>query len=166
MATRAQPGASGAPESAGDDLSRALRRLFDLAEEARRVLAERVDLPPSDVRLLEHLMAASLSGGSLGPSALAERLGVTPAAATQALDRLERVGHVRRQPHPTDGRRQVVHVTEAAMGAVWEHLGPFVQSLVEVGRGLTDAERAVVLRWLQGAAAAHEQFIADAPAPD
>ena len=45
---------------------------------------------------------------------LVERLDVEQATMANTLARMERDGLIRRQPHPTDGRAQSVHLTEAA----------------------------------------------------
>jgi len=52
------------------------------------------------------------------PGRLAQDLNLTPGAATARLDRLERKGLVRRQPHPTDRRTIRVELT-AAGERVW-----------------------------------------------
>ena len=41
------------------------------------------------------------------------RLQVHPTSITNAVDRLEAAGLVRRRPHPTDGRATLVEITEA-----------------------------------------------------
>ena len=47
------------------------------------------------------------------PTELAQRLGVTPAGATEVIDRLENKGLVRRLAHPTDRRATRVEITPA-----------------------------------------------------
>ncbi len=51
--------------------------------------------------------------GSLPLSRVGERLQVSPASVTNAVDRLEQAGFVRREPHPTDGRTTLAVLTEA-----------------------------------------------------
>src|SRR4028119_1051891 len=75
---------------------RRLARSMDLFEEAA---CAALGVGRSDLRalnLLEH--------GPLGPSALADALGLSRAAVTALLDRLEAAGHVGRTPAP--GRRR------------------------------------------------------------
>lgn len=50
--------------------------------------------------------------GSLPLSRIGDRLQVSPASVTNAVDRLEASGLVRREPHPTDGRTTLAVVTE------------------------------------------------------
>lgn len=50
--------------------------------------------------------------GALPLSRIGERLQVSPASVTNAVDRLEASGLVRREPHATDGRTTLAVVTE------------------------------------------------------
>ena len=51
--------------------------------------------------------------GSLPMSRIGDRLQVHPASVTNAVDRLEAQGFVRRAPHPTDRRTTLVELTDA-----------------------------------------------------
>src|ERR1700738_2504447 len=60
----------------------------------------------------ETLMLLSFSRrGSLPLGKVGERLQVHPASVTNAIDRLETQGLVRRTPHPTDGRATLAEIT-------------------------------------------------------
>ncbi|WP_438433570.1 MarR family winged helix-turn-helix transcriptional regulator [Gorillibacterium sp. sgz500922] len=59
-------------------------------------------------RILVELMK---EGGSLLPSALARKIGVTKANISLLLVPLEREGLVSRGPHPEDGRKTVISLT-------------------------------------------------------
>ncbi len=50
--------------------------------------------------------------GQLPMGKLGDRLQVHPASVTSAVDRLERQGFVRREPHPTDGRTTLAGLTD------------------------------------------------------
>ena len=61
----------------------------------------------------EVLMLLLLSRrGSLPMARIGERLQVHPASVTNAVDRLEAQGLVRRTPHPTDRRATLVEITD------------------------------------------------------
>ncbi|MBK5266430.1 MAG: MarR family transcriptional regulator [Acidimicrobiia bacterium] len=56
--------------------------------------------------------------GSLPMGKIGERLQVHPTSVTNAIDRLETAGLVRRKPHPTDRRTTLAEITEAGREAV------------------------------------------------
>jgi DNA-binding MarR family transcriptional regulator len=58
------------------------------------------------LRLLAFSRTGSLPLGKVG-----ERLQVHPGSVTNAIDRLEQQGLVRRRPHPTDGRTTLAEIT-------------------------------------------------------
>ena len=135
-----------------------LRRVMGLADEVRHVVASRADLTTTELHALEHLAAAPI-----GPGDLARRLDVSAAASTGIVDRLEAKGHVARRSHPQDRRRTEVVISEAARGEVMTHLGPMLRAIADVDAGLTDAERAIVMRYLRAAVAAAEAVTAVGP---
>lgn len=51
--------------------------------------------------------------GSMPVTKASQRLQVHPTSVTNAVDRLEAAGLVRRAPHPTDGRGTLVELTDA-----------------------------------------------------
>lgn len=136
------------PALPSDDLLTACRRLarsMDLFDEAA---CAALGVGRSDLRalnLLEH--------GPLGPSALADALGLSRAAVTALVDRLEAAGYVSRTPAP--GSRRAVHVhlepsTWAAFARVYRPVGERVRS---VGNALGEDDRraaTAVLRTLAG----------------
>jgi DNA-binding MarR family transcriptional regulator len=133
---------------------RALRELVALAGQVGPAVARRAELSRSELEALEHLMDEAL-----GPVDLARRLGVTSAAASGIVDRLEARGHVHRVPHRIDGRRVSVVMSPAARQEVIGHLMPMFVSLAELDAGLTDSEREVVERYLRDAIAAIRQLL-------
>jgi DNA-binding MarR family transcriptional regulator len=104
------------------DVGRALQayqrstQAFD--DEVGRVLG----LNPVDLRCLDWL-----TEGPLSPTRLAEATGLSAAATTSMIDRLERKGFVRRQPHASDRRQVVVEMTEEGQAATWALYGPLVR---------------------------------------
>jgi len=57
------------------------------------------------------VLSALADAGPLSPSELSDRLIVTRATMTGLLDSLERRGHLRRVPHPSDRRSILVEIT-------------------------------------------------------
>lgn len=58
--------------------------------------------------------------GALPMAKASARLQVHPTSVTNAVDRLESAGYVRRLPHPTDGRATLVAITDAGRAIVDE----------------------------------------------
>jgi DNA-binding MarR family transcriptional regulator len=82
----------------------------------QQLLAASVDavLKPSGLTFARYevLMLLTFSRrGSLPLGKIGARLQVHPASVTNAIDRLERQGLVRRAPHPTDGRATLATLT-------------------------------------------------------
>jgi len=129
--------------------------------DTRLAMARRLDLNPSEVDAMEHLM-----GEPMGPVELSRRLGMTSASATVLVDRLEQAGHVAREPDPRDRRRRVVRPTAQGMRAVYEQVGPLVTDMVAAEDHLTTRERAAVEHYLERVLAVLEAHAADvAPLP-
>ncbi|MFE3498485.1 MarR family winged helix-turn-helix transcriptional regulator [Kitasatospora sp. NPDC059160] len=148
----------GAP--VGDDLSRALRDVLTLTQLARAVLAERLRMPLTNVEAVEHVIMARGAGEPIGPVELSRRLGVTSAAGTQSVNRLVSEGHMTRGPHPSDGRRQVLDVTDSGLTHVMGELAPLLELLYEASRGLDESERAAAKRYLEKVSEAYRAYLA------
>jgi DNA-binding MarR family transcriptional regulator len=88
---------------------------------------------------------------SVCPAELARKLGVTTAAATGIVDRLEARGHAERRAHTTDGRRTEVSMTDSAREEVLGYLVPMFAALAEVDASFSAEELQVVERYLRGA---------------
>lgn len=127
----------------------ALQELVDVAGQVPHEVARKAGLSVSELHSLRHLM-----GSPMGPVELARELGVTSAASSGVVDRLVARGHAERRPHPDDGRRTEVVITESGRLEVFARLAPMFAGLAEIDSSLTDDERALVERYLRGATAA------------
>lgn len=123
----------------------ALQELIAASEEVPHLLARSAGVTVTEVYFLRHLLR-----GNLGPVELARLVGVTSAAGTGVVDRLESRGHVQRQPHPRDRRRTEVVVTDSARREMVELLAPMFERLLTLDMSFTEDERAVVSRYLKG----------------
>lgn len=141
-----QPPAAGWEETPS---LRALRELVAVAARTNHVVARRAGLSETELVTLEHL-----SRERIGPAEVARRLEVSTAAATGIVDRLVARGHVERRAHPADRRRTELVITGSGRAEVVAHLLPMFVALDRLDRGFSDDERAVVRRYLEGAAAA------------
>jgi DNA-binding MarR family transcriptional regulator len=108
-----------------------------------QAVADHVGLNPTDVEALDILRR----DGPLSAGRLAEVTGLsTGGAITKLIDRLERVGYVRREPDPADRRRVLVR---ALVERAEYELGPLYAGLEEAMRallaGYSDDEIEVIL---------------------
>jgi DNA-binding MarR family transcriptional regulator len=117
-----------------NDLAARLRQVVAVADAYRQTVGKALGLGTSETTILVHL----LHEGSCTPSALARRVGVTPATITSQLDRLELAGHVVRRNNPRDRRSLLIDLTprgRATAETVWE---VFFRDVMD-GLGDTDA---------------------------
>jgi DNA-binding MarR family transcriptional regulator len=103
-------GVAGAPDLA--TRAWADMRAFVAGEDRRRALRAELDLGPGRAGVL-----IRLTHGPMTLREIAETAEVDPPAATIAVDQLQRRGLVRRDPHPEDNRRKLVHLTGAGLQA-------------------------------------------------
>jgi DNA-binding MarR family transcriptional regulator len=81
--------------------------------------------------------------GALPMAKASERLQVHPTSVTNAVDRLESAGLVRRMAHPTDGRATLVEITEAGRARALAAAGDLNTAVFEQP-GFTSAELAEI----------------------
>jgi DNA-binding MarR family transcriptional regulator len=110
--------------------------------------AQRNGLHPTDLRALICLLDAARSGAPATPGQLGRQLGLNSAGTTALVDRLERLGHVRRTRDARDRRRVRLEVDEKAVALGWSFFGPLITEVVAALRALSRAELATVQHFL------------------
>jgi DNA-binding MarR family transcriptional regulator len=107
--------------------------------------AQQTGMSASESQFL-HLLAIN---GDLTPSELAHHSGLTSGTVTGVLDRLEQLGFVHRQRHPTDRRKVVVTLDEARVastfGPIYADQGAHLASVTD---RFTAAELDTIARFL------------------
>src|SRR3954471_13060345 len=131
------------------ELALLLRRLNVELDAVGQRFAEVHGLNRTDVRALVAIMDAARRGEALTAGRLGEAVDLRSASVTALVDRLEKVGHVRRVRDPEDRRRVGLEMSESAMAAGAEHFGGLARDLSAAMEGYTDEELAVVRRWLE-----------------
>jgi DNA-binding MarR family transcriptional regulator len=135
---------------------------MDSREELMRLLAEysiqiiklfpaaasALDLHPTDLRALNALWTEfeAPTAGQLG-----EALGLSSAAVTGLVDRLEHAGHVERVPDPADRRRVRLHITDQAGRAAEAYWAPLSERLLAGIADFDDDDLKAVARFLRAA---------------
>jgi|SRR5690625_3209268 len=137
------------PEIAPTSASKVRRRL-DLASELRIVtqrLVRRIrsEADPAGLTEAQYSVLATLRRrGPMTPRQLAELDGVQPPTMTRTLGLLESRELISRVPHPTDGRRVVIDLTEDGVGVVRETVQRRTAWVARQLAGLTREERATL----------------------
>lgn len=130
------------------DVLRAVRR-FRAADVAMRIRARAdMDMNDSDMVALRHLIAAEERSEPIGPKDLSVLLGITSAATAKLLTRLEASSRLRREPHPSDRRAQVLHATGRAHDEIRRVLGAAHERMLAAAQKLTAPEQVAVVRFL------------------
>ena len=153
----ARPGAAG-PTGPAAEVAVALREVQRAGVETRRALARRLNMGVSDVAAMDQVIFAA---EPVGPVELGNRLGMRSASATALVDRLERAGHLRRVPHPSDRRRQTLAPTEHAISEVATALRPLIDAVSAAAAELTPDQAAVVTQFLRTVARIMHDFAAE-----
>ncbi|EWT01280.1 MarR family transcriptional regulator [Intrasporangium oryzae NRRL B-24470] len=149
-------GAAHAPET------HALRALGSASTDASAALARRMAMNPTDLAAMSHIAYAA---DPLGPRELSSRLGITPAAMTDVVDRLEAAGHLLRERDTNDRRRVRLLATESANEEVRRELRELLDMLDAITDDFTPTERAAIQRYLAAATDAYRRY-AENPEPN
>src|SRR4051794_7346689 len=126
-----------------------LRRLTVELDAVGQRFAGLHGLGRTDVRALVAIMDAARAGRPMTAGALGQAVELSSASVTALVDRLERVGHVRRIRDDGDRRRVVLEMSPEAMAAGREFFGGLQRDLVAAMDAYSDAELAVVRRFLE-----------------
>ena len=127
------------------EASRLLREVLQLTTAFEGKVGEELSVNRRDFDAMQHLIAH----GPLSPSDIARRLGVTTAAATIIVDRLTAVGHVTREPHPTDRRGIMVVPTPASVAAAMSRILPLILGVDQALDEFDTAEQAAITAYLR-----------------
>lgn len=130
-----------------DELVLALRAFAIERERFEDAIARRHAVTLSDLHALRHLI---LDEG-LTPGGLGELMMLSSGATTALADRLERLGWLTRERHPSDRRSTVLKPTPAATQAAEEIFGPYREELADSATALSASERRACCAFLQAA---------------
>ncbi|MFE7068230.1 MarR family winged helix-turn-helix transcriptional regulator [Microbacterium sp. NPDC057658] len=127
----------------------ALGGLRDAEQRLSQASRRYMQLNETDMRALHYLIVCANRSLVATPSGIAHHLRVSTAATTKLLDRLEKGGHIRRSPHPTDRRALAITITPETRHAAMETVGRQQAKRFYAAARLSAAERDVVIRFLQ-----------------
>lgn len=122
-----------------------VRRFAEAVEHLQHDWAATTGLHRSDLAALTHLAGAD---DDLTMRQLADRLGLSPAATTALVDRLEGRGHARRGRHPDDARRVTVALSDEAAALAGRYFGELAGRVLAVLERFDGDELEVLERFL------------------
>lgn len=135
----------GQRDSSAMGLAMAVRRLDLMMAQMHLEMSERLGLSAAELLALAHL---SLEG-PLGPTDLTRRLHMTTGAMTAMLDRLAERDYVIREPHETDRRRIVVHLTSSGRDRIFTQVHGMAESVVAASRRLDAGQLRTVSAYVE-----------------
>ena len=126
----------------------ALGELRDAEQKLSLASRRYMRLNDTDMRALHYLIVCANRGATATPGGIATHLGISTASTTKLLDRLEKGGHIRRAPHPTDRRALAITITPETRQAAMDTVGRQQAKRFYSAARLTADERDVVIRFL------------------
>lgn len=130
------------------ELMAALARLRAAERQLSEASRKHMKMKGSDMRTLHFLIAEANHQNVATPSGISRHLGISSASTTKLLDRLEKSGHITRQPHPKDRRALAIAITADARKAAMEATARRNAQRVHAAVRLSRAERRVVIAFL------------------
>ncbi|GAA3944419.1 MarR family winged helix-turn-helix transcriptional regulator [Microbacterium soli] len=131
------------------ELMMSLGRLREAEEHLSEVSRRYMRLNETDMRALHYLIVCENKKVIATPGGISDHLDISSASTTKLLDRLERGGHIVREPHPTDRRALAISITPETHRAAMETVGRQQSKRFYAAARLSTAERDVVIRFLQ-----------------
>jgi len=134
-----------------------LAAYYQRAARARQLRTQHVE-----ALALEHIAAAP----GLPAGEIADRLGLTSGGMTALTERLESAGLVARRRHPSDRRVRVLFATPEGLEQARRYVKPLIAPAEQAGSWLSEADREVVVRFLELLISLKEQSAAQTPPPE
>jgi DNA-binding MarR family transcriptional regulator len=143
--------------SSAEGIRASLNRKALASARHRAALGRLLGLGEGEVLAIQHLARA----GRMTPSQLGSVLRLSSGGATALVQRLERQGHVAREPHPHDRRSVLLRLTPQIEQRAGEVLAPLVAEIDALTARLSEDERALVADFLARVADAGERHADD-----
>jgi|SRR5882724_10093718 len=126
------------------ELEHAVRKSSALGVIFGQTVANAVGVASSDLECLDFLNIE----GRVTAGRLAELTGLTTGAITGVIDRMEKVGLVRRERDEEDRRKVYVAIVPEALARIGRYYEPLQKAVTKDWEGYTDAELRLLLRFM------------------
>jgi DNA-binding MarR family transcriptional regulator len=133
-------------------VTKLFRAVLDENAKYTETVGEKLDVNPTDFDAMGHLM----SNGVMTAGELAKAVGLSPGAATAMIDRLESIGHVKREPNPDDRRGVLVTANPRSVEMAWELLSPLIRASESALSHMKPSDRKAVESYLNSMLEAYE----------
>lgn len=134
-----------------------MRRSQSATDRFDQAVADALGLNRTDMRCLDTIERE----GSVPAGRLAEATGLTSAAITTALDRLERAGYARRVSDPADRRRVLVELTQQAHERTYGFYEPHIALSEQLFARYTQEQLELLLGFVRDGRQFNEQHAAE-----
>jgi DNA-binding MarR family transcriptional regulator len=139
-----------------------IRELFNrkalAASRHRAAVTKQLGLTDTEADALAHLARA----GGMTPSQLGELLGMTSGGVTALTQRLERAGHISREPHPRDKRSSILKATAEMIDRAQDQYRDLVRETDRLTARLSEQEREVIGNYLERLVLLSERYADEA----
>lgn len=122
-----------------------LREVIEHSADFARMVGDQLHVNQTDFEAMEHL----ISHGPMSAGDLAKAVGISPGSATVMIDRLVALGHVSRQPNPSDRRGVLVRPEPKSVAKAWELISPLISASETALSEVSDSERAAIETYLR-----------------
>ena len=128
-----------------EEIRELLNRKAQAASRHRRAVTKKLGLTDAEADALGHLART----GGMMPTQLGELLGMTSGGVTALTQRLERSGHISREPHPKDKRSSILKATPEIVERVQAEYRVLIRDTDRVTARLSEQEREVIGDYLE-----------------
>jgi DNA-binding MarR family transcriptional regulator len=141
----------------GLGIATAVNQLVQTGLATHRAIGELLGMHPTDLAAIGHLAAE----GPMTQEQLRQRLRLGKGSMTALVTRLERAGHIRRAPHPSDGRASLLAATDQVVQAREASRHRMTQALAAAAGRRTPAEREAIAAFLRDAAEIQRRMVSE-----
>lgn len=136
----------------GAEIGNQIRELTLRQQRLDRQLSTALGTDLAGLDTLGYLMAT----GPATPTDLARHLGISTAATTLVLQRLETAGHITRERHASDGRKLLVKPVEASAAQAAQQVAPLIDAVEQLTSTLDTEQRRTVTAFLDQVIACYD----------
>jgi len=128
-----------------EQLLREVRLMSSFDALFSQAVAECVGMHSTDIETMDLLNTL----GPMTPGELSRRTGLTSGATTRLIDRLERVGYVRRRPDEVDRRCVIIEPVDENLEQLGALFQPLAEGMAELWSKFNDDELEVIIKFVR-----------------